>query len=54
MFCSAIKNEMLSFSRKLKELEVVIVVLRKINRITKTKSVFSFTQNLDLKGEKMA
>lgn len=43
---------MLSFSRKLKELE--FVVLRKINRITKTKFVFSFMQNLDLKGGKMA
>ena len=47
---SAIKNEMLPFSGKLKEL--LIIVLRKINSITKTKVVFSFTQDLDLKGEK--
>lgn len=47
---SAIKNEMLPFSGKLKELE--IIVLRKINSNTKTKVVFSFTQDLDLKGVK--
>lgn len=47
---SAIKNEMLPFSGKLKEL--LIVVLRKINSITKTKVVFSFTQDLYLKGKK--
>ena len=32
--------------------ELLIIVLRKINSITKTKVVFSFTQDLDLKGEK--
>lgn len=47
---SAIKNEMLPFSGKLKEL--LIVMLRKINNITMMKVVFSFTQDLDLKGEK--
>lgn len=47
---SAIKNEMLPFSGKLKEL--LIIVVRKINSITKTKVVFSFTQDLDLKGKK--
>lgn len=47
---SAIKNEMLPFSGKLKEL--LIVVLRKINSITTMKVMFSFTQDLDLKGKK--
>lgn len=47
---SAIKNEMLLFSGKLKEL--LIVVLRKINNITTMKIMFSFTQDLDLKGKK--
>lgn len=46
---SAIKK-MLPFSGKLKEL--LIVVLRKINSIAKTKVVYSFTQDLDLKREK--
>lgn len=47
---SAIKNEMLPFSGKLKEL--LTVMLRKINNITMMKVVFSFTQDLDLKGKK--
>lgn len=48
---SVIKNEMLLFSGKLKEL--LIVMLRKINSITTMKVMFSFTQDLDLKGEKI-